>query len=248
MRRYLAQAEAASEAKLLLALETLMAVLPEMRYQSSPRTLLESALIRICRPEDAHSLLDLEARVAALEARVSHTATIPAPPPRPAESPAPAAKSTATEQAAKPPIQTVTAAEPAGPDPRPTNAPEQAEPPAAQTAKAPEDSPPASGDAAALWQAVLTDVQQSNIMVYLMAQTGTALSLHEDTLTIGFPDTNESQFLSVSAAINQNALQAALQARQPGLTLRLIKTKIEPASDEVSARAREVFGDTLVIE
>lgn len=229
MRRYLEQSGATSEAKLLLALETLMAVLPEMRYQGSPRTLLESALIRICRPEDAQSLIHLEARVAALEAAARHTAPPPAPKEQDADKPAAAPAASAGQDlraAAKPAV--AAAAESPAPPPKP--------------------APPAPSDAATLWQAVLGDVQRNNIMVYLMAETGTALALDEELLTIGFPDSNESQFQSVSAAINHNALQAALKDRQPGLSLRLIKTKIEPASDEVSARAREVFGDTLIIE
>jgi hypothetical protein len=50
MTRYLEQANGASEARLLLAVDRLLAAQNDMRYLPSPRTMLESALIHICRP------------------------------------------------------------------------------------------------------------------------------------------------------------------------------------------------------
>ncbi len=227
MRRYQKQADATSQSRLLLALETLMAAQGDMRYQSSPRTLLESALVRISRPEEKLSLTALEARVAALEAGApARSAAAPAAGPSSAVAPAVKAKPQDVPASKSAPI-------PAAPAPKPAPAPAEK---------------PAPADAAALWQQVLTDVQKSNIMVFLMAQTGKATSLEGDTLTVGFSETNETQFQSVSAAINYNALQAALTALRPELHLNLIKTRFEPASDEVSARARELFGDALIIE
>ncbi len=67
MRRYLEQAAPASESFLLRALELLVAAQNDMRYLSSPRTLLESVLVRICRPEDELSLTALAARVDRIE-------------------------------------------------------------------------------------------------------------------------------------------------------------------------------------
>ncbi len=67
MRCYLEQAAPASESFLLRALELLVAAQNDMRYLASPRTLLESVLVRICRPEDELSLAALAARVDRLE-------------------------------------------------------------------------------------------------------------------------------------------------------------------------------------
>lgn len=67
MDRYLAQAQGASHAWLLRALETLLRVQGEMRYLAMPRAALESVLVRICRPEDAHAVDALEARLDRLE-------------------------------------------------------------------------------------------------------------------------------------------------------------------------------------
>ena len=53
MTRYLEQAKGASEARLMLALDRLIAAQNDMRYLPSPRALLESALVHICRPEDS---------------------------------------------------------------------------------------------------------------------------------------------------------------------------------------------------
>jgi len=70
MTRYLEQAKSASEARLMLALDRLIAAQNDMRYLPSPRALLESALVHICRPEDTVSLANIEARLDRLEAQL----------------------------------------------------------------------------------------------------------------------------------------------------------------------------------
>ena len=85
MERYMAQAKAASEARLLLGMELLMKALSAMRYLPSPRAMLETTLLRICRPEQRLSLESLEARLDRLESM-----PLPAPALSPSSSPLPA--------------------------------------------------------------------------------------------------------------------------------------------------------------
>ena len=70
MTRYLEQAKGASESRLMLAVDRLIAAQNDMRYLPSPRALLESALIHICRPEDSLSIANLEARIDRLESQI----------------------------------------------------------------------------------------------------------------------------------------------------------------------------------
>ena len=258
MQGYLNQAMGISEAHLLLALEILLSTLAKMRYQALPRTLLESALVRICKPEDSRSLTGLEARIAKLEAIAAKAAfetksklSVPK-----AEAPIVTATPVLPKRAELP-TETHAKIVLSGSDQRSTEPINTMEKPAlildaaSKTEMDINDYSPVqepTDAATTLWQAVLADVQKSNVMVFMMAQAGTVLSLDSSTLSIGFSDANESQFQSVSAAINQSILQAALESKSPGLRLRLIKTRISPTDDEVSVRAREIFGDTLVIE
>ena len=50
--------------------DRLIAAQNDMRYLPSPRALLESALVHICRPEDSVSLANIEARLDRLEAQL----------------------------------------------------------------------------------------------------------------------------------------------------------------------------------
>ena len=93
MTRYLEQAKGTSEARLMLAVDRLIAAQNDMRYLPSPRALLESALIHICRPEDSVSLANIESRLDRLEAQMKEgiPAQVPAPNAKADVSTAPAA-------------------------------------------------------------------------------------------------------------------------------------------------------------
>jgi DNA polymerase III, subunit gamma and tau len=69
MQRYLKTAKAADEARILYAMEQLLAVQSRLKLFTAPRIPIETAFVRICRPLDDTSLGALEARVALLEAR-----------------------------------------------------------------------------------------------------------------------------------------------------------------------------------
>ena len=99
MTRYLEQAKGTSEARLMLAVDRLIAAQNDMRYLPSPRALLESALIHICRPEDSVSIANLESRLDRLEAQLKDG--IPAQKQQVAAQPAPKAEPKPAKQEQK---------------------------------------------------------------------------------------------------------------------------------------------------
>ena len=85
-------------------------------------------------------------------------------------------------------------------------------------------------------------------MVHMLAKNGAAQNLTENALTVGFPETDAVQFNSLNAAINFNRLQNILSELRPNTRLVLIKIPVAPVSQEVTDKAKALFGDQLVIE
>ena len=88
MQRLQKQAKPAEEKLLLYMMEQVLKTQAQMRYFPQPRALLETLLVRLCRPEDDASQAALEARVLRLEQRLSAGAG-QAPAPKRADSLAP---------------------------------------------------------------------------------------------------------------------------------------------------------------
>jgi DNA polymerase-3 subunit gamma/tau len=241
MTRYLEQANGASEARLMLAVDRLLAAQNDMRYLPSPRTMLESALIHICRPEDSLSLTGLEARVDRLEVQMRDgvparkpVPTVPIEPTR-TETPVEASESTA------PPTPPV---EKAVEQPQKTEPPKKSEP-KQQTSPA-ADRPNTASDAAALWRETIAAVP--NMFVQALAREGTALHLENGTLTVGFPESQQVKHKNITTPINLDPIQRALQSIRPDTQLVFTLTKTAPASDHAASIAKELFGDKLTIE
>ena len=294
MDRYLEQAGKTSSARLLLAMETLLRVQGEMRYLSTPRAALESALVRICRPEDDRSIAALEARIDRLERErngLEQRAAAPAavqpaaspiceqresPPVQAAERPAVA---TAQPVAARAKSAAAPAQEqPAASAPAPAASPvceqresppvQAAEQPAVATAQpvaaransaaAPAQEQPASAaqgvtdgafaTAEALWGAALDELRKQNILIHAMAVSGVAQQLTDDALTVAFPESRATQYNSMCAPVNHTKIQSIVAALRPGTTVTFVKAQPRPLPPETEARARELFGDKLVIE
>lgn len=70
MRDYRAQAERISKPRAERALEALLRLQLDLRLVSTPRTLVESTLLRICRPQDEDTVLALSDRLAELESAI----------------------------------------------------------------------------------------------------------------------------------------------------------------------------------
>ena len=258
MTRCIEQAKPVSEARLMLALDRLLAAQNDMRYLPSPRTMLESAMVHICRPEDSLSLAALEARVDRIETKLetgvpaAKSATVPvstAPQSAPA-TPAPAVPA-AKEPAPKKERTPAKKAEPKPKDAEPEQAetPSEAPKPAASSAPSepaavPAQNPP--GGAAALWRETIAAIP--NMFVQAIAREGFAVRFENDTLTVGFTEAQEVKYKSISAPVNFEPVQRALQSIRPEYKLAFTLTKAAPASDQATAIAKELFGDKLSIE
>ena len=264
MDRYLAQAQSAGETRLLLGLEALLSAQSSLRYLSSPRTLLESVLIRICRPEDLSNLDGVLARLERLEA-----GGIPAPAaqrPVPQTSAAPMAPQVPAQPSAEdfpedlvpPPEEDVPWApfpeeaspaplpRPAGPKPAPAPKPTAPAPRPVPERKAP--TPVGTTDAAGIWGAVLNQLYKENIMVHALAKFGSPLTYTDQVLTVGFDAGHATQKRNLQAPISFNRLQSILSQVAPGATLRLVDGTGGPATEGDLERAKALFGDKLIIK
>jgi len=259
MTRYLDQAKPASEARLMLAVDRLLAAQNDMRYLPSPRTMLESALIHICRPEDALSLANLEARVDRLESQMKDgvparaAAPQPAPaakagpaqksPPKPKTKPEPSPADAPWPEDAPPEPEGGYSAPPPPEEPRQAPA---ASAPASKPAPANEPKPDVSSDAAALWRETIAGIP--NMFIQALAREAVAQRFENKTLVVGFTEAQETKQKGLSAPINFEPAQRALQALVPDAKLVITTSKAVPASEQAEALARELFGDKLTIE
>ncbi|MEA5048195.1 MAG: DNA polymerase III subunit gamma/tau [Eubacteriales bacterium] len=252
MTRYLEQAKSASEAQLMLAVDRLLSAQNDMRYLPSPRTMLESALIHICRPEDTLSLANLESRVDRLEAQVKNGVPIPAavvPVSEPRSEIKPVKKQ-------DPKLQTK-------PEPGPESAPWPEEAPpdlesgyrAAPSAESEEPATPAPepetpqrslNDAATLWRETIAGIP--NMFIQALAREAVAQRFENNTLVVCFSQAQEAKRKSLSAPINFEPTQRALQTLIPDAKLVITAGKVVPASEQAESIARELFGDKLTIE
>ena len=255
MNRYLEQAKSTSDTRLMLAVDRLLAAQNDMRYLPSPRAMLESALIHICRPEDSVSLAALEARVDRLE-----SGFVPAAPAQAKQSAAPV--STPGEPAPwdgpEPPPEDAYDSYASVPEPRKTSAPvrktEPKQEPAApvkkpaaapaETAGAPAGETPT--DAAAIWRAAIAAIP--NMFVQAIAREGVAIRFEHDTLTVGFSEAQEVKYKSITAPINFEPVQRALQTVLPEAKLAFTLTRTAPASERTEEMAKGLLGDKLKIE
>ena len=273
MTRYLEQAKGASEARLMLAVDRLIAAQNDMRYLPSPRALLESALIHICRPEDSVSLANIESRLDRLEAQMREG--IPAQAAKPQASPEPAIQHKVEAPAAQPAPKAE--AKPAKQDQKENEAPwtdltpppeqwspedeyalspqeeigkiaPKPDPAPAKAAPAPKPAAKSGGssDAAGIWREAIANIP--NMFVQALAREATALHFEQNALTVGFTEAQEMKHKSLSAPINFEPTQRALQMVKPDAKLVITTTKAAPVSGQAEELAKALFGDKLTIQ
>ncbi len=264
MKRYLEQAKISSEARLMLALDRLIAAQNDMRYLPAPRALLESALIHICRPEDALTLTNLEARIDRLEAALKEgipARTQPAPKSEPQTQPKPEQQPAPTPEPKPEPKQNPVS-EPVPDDDIPwdmeappvqfseivADIPQEEEPAPKKAPVQQRAASAASGDdAAAIWREAIANIP--NMFVQVLAKEAVAIKYEQNTLTVGFTPAQEMKQKSLSAPVNFEPTQRALQTVKPDAKLIVTTAKAAaPASDEAEALAKALFGDKLTIE
>ena len=255
MTRYLQQAKDASEARLMLALDRLLAAQNDMRYLPAPRVLLEGALIHICRPEDTLALTNIEARLDRLEAALKNGAparempvpkpeSIPEskPEPKPGKKPEPKPEAKnanpAAEPVSAPPVQfqEIVADSPQ------TETPSQPQPGQQKTTK-PALEP---NDAAAIWRRTIANIP--NMFIQALAQEAVAVQFEHNTLTVGFTAAQETRQKALNVPVNFEPTQRALQTVVPDAKLIVTTIRSAPASGEAETLAKELFGDQLTIE
>ena len=269
LARYQKQAAKHANARILYAMEKLMAVQNDMRYFPSPRMLLETVLVRIAQPVDDESVEALAARLALVEEKLKNG--VPAAPvasaaPAVQTSPAPTAAPAYEEdylpepppeegylpeeayEASEPtvPVTAVPAqATPSAPVSQPAPAAQPQPAPAAPKA-APRPTGGGEADAAihadALWKQVLARVQKVNALVHRSAAFGQATELTEEQLTVSFPAEYAGKLKMLNAR-SVAVIQGELDALRPGVHL-LLK---EGESDKDVADLVGLFKDKLTI-
>ncbi len=255
MARYQKQAQKHANARILYAMEKLMAVQNDMRYFPSPRMLLETVLVRIAQPVDDESVEALSARLALVEEKLKNG--VPAPAPAHASAPAPEAAPVydedyipepPPEEGYLPPeaYEPEPAPAPAAPQPRPEPKPQPRMEPPAPKAEAPRPKPApqpaAGGDADALWKQVLARVQKVNAFVRQLAAYGQAAELTEDQLTVTFPPEYAGKLKMLNSR-SVATIQGELDALKPGVRLLLR----EGENDSDVADLVGLFKDKLTI-
>jgi len=86
------------------------------------------------------------------------------------------------------------------------------------------------------------------MFIQALAREAVALRFEQNALTIGFTESQEMKQKSLSAPINFEPTQRALQTLKPEARLVITTSKAAPASDAAEALAKELFGDKLTIE
>lgn len=271
MERYIKQAKGASEQVLLYAMEQIIAAQGQLRFLPSPRTLIESTLIRICRPVDDSSLQALAARVELLESRavsvpqnVNSAANESVSVIEKAQPAAVVSKITSGDEPPfdddppfimeEPPMDY----QPYISEPAPMQAEPQpkAEPTAKRTQPiVPKEEPTApkadeacsktdSSQAQQLWQATVAELSKANPMLRRLIMDCRAVSLEGEVLTVAFPVDKQGVYNLSRVGKNYLDVQQALQAIRPGTSLSYI---LDKATEEV-ARLQNIFGSKLRVE
>ena len=254
MARYLKVAKEADEARILYAMEQILAVQSKLKLFPAPRIPIEAAFVRICRPADDTSFAALEARVALLESRPVTTLSSlpdgkaassytgearrdephddPVPPwdepPMPEEPPEPAYEPEPEPAPDVPGKTTPVGGDVLGAPPKPTI-----------------PAPAASGEAEAVWEAAKKKIMELNPMVFFYVKDTRGAALDGDTLTVEFPATQESSMNGMRAERNLKIAKDAIEAVRPKTALVF---RLAALLDKNEEKLKELFGSSLTIK
>ncbi len=256
MARYRAQAQNASQERLLRALELITKSQAEMKWLRQPRVLLEAMLVRICRPEDEGALIALQERIAQLEAKLSGAVPVitqqPIPPAAPqpvqnAQRPAPAVQDTPPWDAlgddlVPPPEEPAFYAD----EPMEQKAPAQTAP--AKPATPVKPAAPANGSAFdPAWEKLKQLLQKQNLPLYIMANAAHSAIREGNMLTAMFPPVQSTHATALSIPKHLEILKNLLQTVEPELQIRIVVAQ-KPTNDPKTLEMQRMFGDKLHIE
>ena len=235
MQRYLKTAKAADEARILYAMEQILAVQGKLRLFPAPRVAIETTFVRICRPADDQSLGALEARVALLETR-----PVSAAPAIAAEEPI-TPKETVPEPPAE--VSPETEAEPAPPPWE--EAPPVDEPPPEEPQRF--ETPPVSANSEAeeLWEQAKRKIMELNPMVFFYVKDTRGTAIRDGVLSVEFPATKESSMVGMKNARNLTVAKNAVNALRPGTELSFQLAALQNENEE---KLKELFGSSFTIK
>jgi len=275
MARYLKVAKEADEARILYAMEQILAVQSKLRLFPAPRVPIETTFVRICRPVDDMSFAALEARVALLEARPVGTT--------PSSLPDGKNVSPCIGEARRPDQDRPQAAAPqsavadSSPDMGSSIVPPWDEPPMPEEPPAPETipsslpdskdtfpytgearhdvpstpeptptaAPAANSEAETLWEAAKKKIMELNPMVFFYVKDTRGALLDGDTLTVEFPATQESSMNGMRAERNLKIAKDAIEAVRPKTSLVF---RLAALLDKNEEKLKELFGSSLTIK
>lgn len=240
MQRYLKVAKGADEARILYAMEQILAVQSKLRLFPAPRIPIETAFLRICRPADDASLSALEARVALLESRhaaaapqnaaapIGETATREVPPERSEADDS--RDGTAVTKRNDPGVPPVTNADPGVPP----------------VMNADPGVPPEPADEAeTLWAQAKQRIMEMNPMVYFYVKDTRGAAIRDGVLTVEFPAAQESMLNGMRAARNLQIAKNAIEAVRPQTELSF---RLAALANENEEKLKELFGSSLTIK
>ena len=218
-----------------------------LRYFPSPRILLETTLVRICRPIDEHTIEALEARIALLEQNgvngaILAPASVTEKPQASATQKLPPWEEAPLASAVSAPIdgglknkQGQTASNPVQE--------KQVSDPDSNGEKPSHQENGTSGDHTAeqLWKAVLNRIKVKNPMVYYLAKEGTGVAWNGEVLTVAFSSGSESKRKMCDATVNRTVIVSCLNEEHEGASVLFCEERL----DEKEQRVKELFGNVL---
>ncbi|MDL2257900.1 DNA polymerase III subunit gamma/tau [Eubacteriales bacterium OttesenSCG-928-K08] len=236
MRRYIKQAEQASEERLLRALNQLAKTQNDMKWLGQPRVLLDTTLVRICRAEDETDLIALKDRLDILEKKLE--GAVFAQP-----SSAPESISYDTTQPTdedSPPWEETTV------PPVATPAKKQAP---AVSAPVPQKHPAEKKENTGIvdyWETLKKALQTRNLSLYVIMTYAQSAQLIDNTLFVRFSPAKESSVNMLNNPKNLAILKEELQKLNPELGIS-ISAQSSAEQPPTPKELNDLFGDKLSI-
>lgn len=238
MRRYLAQAVLASELRLLRAQETLLKAQSSARMVDMPRVLFEGALVRIARAEESEKdFEELSVRVEQLEKKIEKLEIQPAKVLR------------ENNRVAQTPVfEEVQDTAPwevkEKPAPKHNTEPNKETPVTPVKSEAQRIEKPSNGTwlPDALWKKLLERLYEEDRMLQVIAMSGKARSIADNTLTVLFD--SEPKLKAVQKMQNAALISEILKTLAPDMKF---VTAFGAQNDDLSEQMKSLFGDGVEI-
>ncbi|MDL2217043.1 DNA polymerase III subunit gamma/tau [Christensenellaceae bacterium OttesenSCG-928-M15] len=244
MERYIRQAKGAAQERLIRALELLTEAQNKMKWLGRPRVLLETVLVRICRPEDEQDLMALMDRVGRLEQRLEE-GTFAAPHAAEDEdTDVPVQEDAPPWDMEEPPIEEY---EEKAPQKAAQAVPPKAVKPGVANKISPPEQPGAGGsEAEALWEKLKEGMRTENLSLFLMARNAKAVMLNDKHLTVYFPPEKKNAIDMLNIPRNLEQIQKLAKEMEEELTISF-RLDNPAALDEQTKELMDIFGDKLTI-